>query len=935
MNRNSLYLIDAYAMIFRAFYAMIRRPHSTTTGIDTSATFGFVNFLQELLRGRRPTHIAVCFDPGGPTFRHEAFPEYKANRDKTPEGILVAVPYIKRILEAYRIPVFAVDGFEADDVIGTLAGMAERHGMDAYMVTGDKDFDQLVTEHIKVFNPKTDEELGVEQVKQKHGISHPAQVIDLLGLMGDHADNIPGCPGVGPKNAQALIAQFGSVEALLEHTDQLKGALKRNVEQNAELIRQSKWLATIRTDVPVEWNEPLMRRRHADLDALRKVFAELEFRSMTRTLIDGGAANVGLEDNHQQDSGHDGNTTETPTHENPQQLSHYVRNEHPDPVKTFEQGPWRTEADTDAAARLAEKWLTKKEVAVCPDIDGDQAMTATLRGIAVAAAGEKTVYLPLDPKGRMLQAIKPLFTSDIRIVAADVKQLIVALSVAGIDFDAPYYDTGVAHYLLQPERTHTIRDIARELLHLDFADTNKYDAQRKMPVPGGLFSEEALEALAGDGRQPEKTCADAELTLALPEPLDKALAKEKLTHLLTDIELPLVRVLARMELAGARIDVNALNAYAVDLSGQVDTLEQECWRLAGQQFNTASPMQVGEILFGKLALDPKAKKTKTGQYKTTEEILVKLRGRHPIVDKILELRGVKKLLTTYVTALPKLINPRTGRLHTTFKQTVTATGRLSSVNPNLQNIPVRTDMGKEIRRAFIPAPGNVFFSADYSQIELRLVADISGDKTMLEAFAEGNDIHAITAAKIYHLDLDQVTPDQRRRAKTANFGILYGITAFGLAERLNIPRGEAKELIDGYFQTFPGVREYIDRAIEQARCKGYVTTLDGRRRKLPDINSQNPVVRSFNERNAVNAPIQGSAADIIKRAMIAIDRRFEQEHLNSKMILQVHDELNFDVVPDELPRVEEIVVAEMEAAYKGRVRMIASHAAAANWLDAH
>ena len=947
MEQKKLMLLDAYALIFRAFYAMIRSPRITSTGIDTSAVFGFVNTLHALLKNERPSHIAVCFDPSGKTFRHETFPEYKANRSATPEGILVAVPYIKRILEAYRIPIFQVDGYEADDVIGTLAHQAEQQGFTTYMVTGDKDFGQLVTDNIKIFNPGKDELLGVKEVTEKYGLQRPLQVIDLLALMGDSADNIPGCPGVGPKTAEKLIGQYESVENLLNHTSELKGALKTKVEGHVEQIRLSKYLATIITDVPIALDAEALVRQTADLDALRRVFAELEFSTLTSRLIDHGEANVGLDG-----SPAAAEQTQPVTQPAAQPMAQPVSGaqlslfggEPEIPARQASLGkpavpdPERHNIDNvdhhyelvndfDQAAQLVADLTRQPAVAVHAIIDGEEAMRATIVGFALCATAGQAWFLPCDGMGWMMNAVAPLFAGSARIVAADVKRIMVALADKQIPFTAPYYDTSVAHYLLQPERGHSTREMAAELLHYDVIAPDTYlGAKGRKHVTWQQIRPEMLTRVA---------CELADITCQLPPALNNRLEQEGIVHLLNDLELPLVEVLASMELAGARIDVKALQAYSVTLTDQMNRLEQECWQLAGKQFNTASPAQVGEVLFDHLRLDDKAKKTKSGQYSTTEEVLLKLKDRHPLVGKILELRGIRKLLTTYVNALPQLINPRTGRIHTTYNQTVTATGRLSSTNPNLQNIPVRSDDGREIRRAFIPAEGNVFFSADYSQIELRLVADLSQDKTMLEAFDQGHDIHAITAAKIYHEPLEKVTPDQRRKAKTANFGILYGISAFGLSQRLDIPRNEAKMLIDGYFQTFPGVRAYIDRSIEQARQQGYVTTLYGRRRMLPDINSRNVVVRQFSERNAINAPIQGTAADIIKRAMIAIYRRFKQEGIQSQMILQVHDELNFDVLPAELDRVQRIVVEEMEQAYQGRVKLTASHAAASNWLDAH
>ena len=946
---KKLLLLDAYALIFRAFYAMIRSPRITSTGIDTSAVFGFVNTLQDLLKREQPSHIAVCFDPpGGKTFRHENYEPYKANREKTPEGILQAVPYIKRILQAYRIPIYEVEGYEADDVIGTLSHQAEKQGFFTYMVTGDKDFGQLVTPNIKVLDPLKKEILGVEEVNAKYGIQSPEQLIDILGLMGDTADNIPGCPGVGPKNAEKLIQQFGSIENLLEHTDQLKGAQQKKVVENAEQIRMSKWLATIITDVPITLDAEALKREPADLEALRAIFNELEFRTLTQRLIDGGEANVGFGDTAAPaPSAQTVPTAPAPAPAAPQPAAHKAapgqqlslfdlenpsQDEASSPTVSYQSidsigHNYRLITSPLEAATLVSELQDKPRVAVSLLGSGENAMQFKIMGMALCATAHEAEYVKCDDRQEMIRALAPLFSGTTCIVGSDIKRLIVVLDRHGVKFTAPYYDTAVAHYLLQPERGHSTAEMAYELLH--------YTAI----TPESLLGPKGRNQLKPSQLAPEAitrwACEAADLTLQLPDVLDKALREQGLESLLTDIELPLVQVLASMELAGARIDVKALNDYSVTLTEQMNRLEAECHQLAGMSFNTASPAQVGEVLFDHLKIDPKAKKTKTGQYSTTEDILLKLRDRHPLVDKILELRGIRKLLSTYVNALPALINPSTGRIHTTYNQTVTATGRLSSTNPNLQNIPVRSDDGKEIRRAFIPAEGNVFFSADYSQIELRLVADLSHDKTMLDAFAHDHDIHAITAARIYHKPLDQVTGDERRKAKTANFGILYGISAFGLAQRLNIARDEAKMLIDGYYTTFPQVREYIDRSIAQAREKGYVTTLYGRRRMLPDINSRNAVVRGFSERNAINAPIQGTAADVIKLAMVRIYRRFADEGIRSKMILQVHDELNFDVLPDELDAVQRIVIEEMEGVYKGDVRLTASHGVASNWLDAH
>lgn len=948
MEEKKLVLLDAYALIFRAYYALIRNPRYTSQGLNTSAIFGFVNTLQDLLKRENPSHIAICFDPKGGTFRHEMYAEYKAGREETPEDIRKAVPYIKRIAQAYNIAVLEVPGYEADDVIGTLSLLAEKKGFTTYMVTGDKDFGQLVSQSVKIYRPNSGggyEIMGEKEVCDKFGIERADQVIDMLALMGDKVDNIPGCPGVGEVTAAKLIRQFGSVENLINNTSELKGALKKKVEENIEKIKFSKFLATICREVPIELNEQELKRQPINAEALRQLFKELEFRNFATRIIDQNEGNIGLDgapapevnasatsaaasaptaaktaqakkkqsaqmslfgDDDEEEENTENIPTETPVIEQPVEI-----------VYTH-----ITDAD-ELKRRVAD--AMKLDAVGCELVaDGDDAMTASLVGIAVAVKRGSAFYADAS----LVELLKPLLESaSVTLVSGDVKRAMVVLRRRGINLAAPYFDTAVAHYLLQPERPHATARLAEEILGVacttDEALLGAKGRNRKRFVE---VSGDAITAYA---------CQLADMALALRKPLIASIDADSLTSLLTDIELPLIEVLADMEHTGARVDVRALTDYSVVLTERMNSLEQECFELAGEQFNTASPMKVGEILFDKLKIDDKAKKTKSGQYSTTEEVLMHLRDRHPLVDKILELRGIRKLLSTYVNALPELINPETGRIHTTYNQTVTATGRLSSTNPNLQNIPVRTDDGREIRRAFIPADGNLFFSADYSQIELRLVADLSGDPTMVDAFRNNLDIHAITAAKIYHEPLEKVTPDQRRKAKTANFGILYGISAFGLSERLQIPRAESKMLIDGYFATFPGVRDYIERSVTQAKEKGYVTTLFGRRRMLPDINSRNAVVRSFSERNAVNAPIQGTAADIIKIAMVSIFNKMKQEGLRSKMILQVHDELNFDVVPAEAERVQQIAVECMQNAYHGNVPLTASHAIATNWLDAH
>lgn len=936
-EQKKLVLLDAYALIFRAYYALIRSPRYTSQGLNTSAMFGFVNTLQDIFKRESPSHIAICFDPKGGTFRHEMYAEYKAGRQETPEDIRKAVPYVKQIAEAYNIAVLEVPGFEADDVIGTLSHKAADKGFLTYMVTADKDFGQLVNENVKIYRPHSGggyDIMGEREVCEKFGIECTAQVIDMLALMGDKVDNIPGCPGVGEVTAGKLIRQFGNVESLLNSTDQLKGAIKKKVEENADKIRFSKTLATICLDVPIDFDENLLQRKAINSTALREVFTELEFRNFITRIIDQNEGNVGIAGQEVAPAAPAPTTVSTPPKPKSAQMSLFGdddddNNAGGETVTTATFAiPTTTKYDciTDATvlkARISEI-PAGSTVGIEMLADGEDAMTASLAGVAISLKPGDGFFV----RASQIDGLRSLLEDDsTTLICGDVKRLMVVLRRYGIVVATPYYDVAVAHYLLQPERHHSLEVLAEEFLELHCPSEDSLLGAKGRSRKH--FADMANEQLT------EYACRRADVAALLRQPLDAKIQEEGISKLLTDIELPLVEVLADMEYTGVRVDVKALNDYSVVLTERMDALEQECYNLAGEHFNTASPMQVGEILFDKLKIDDKAKKTKTGQYSTTEEVLMHLRDRHPVVDKILELRGIRKLLSTYVNALPELINPATGRIHTTYNQTVTATGRLSSTNPNMQNIPVRNDEGREIRKAFIPADGNLFFSADYSQIELRLVADMSGDPTMVDAFKHDLDIHAITASKIYHEPLESVTPDQRRKAKTANFGILYGISAFGLSERLQIPRHESKELIDGYFATFPGVRDYIDKSVDEARKKSYVTTIFGRRRMLPDINSRNAVVRSFSERNAVNAPIQGSAADIIKIAMVNIYREFKAAGLKTKMILQVHDELNFDMLPAESHQVQEIVLRCMQNAYHGNVPLTASHAVAANWLDAH
>lgn len=919
MEDKKLFLLDAYALIYRAYYALIRAPRVTSKGFNTSAIFGFCNTLDEILKKENPTHIAVCFDPkGGHTFRHEQYPEYKAGRDAQPEDITLSIPYIKQIIKAYNIPIVEMERYEADDIIGTLARRAEAEGYTTYMMTPDKDYGQLVSDHIFMYRPslggKGFEIRGIKEVCKKYGIDSTSQVIDLLALEGDASDNIPGCPGVGEKTAVKLINEFGSVENMLQNAESIKGALGKKIIENAEQIKFSKFLATIKTDVPVEVEIDDLIRKPEDINELRKIFTELEFKTFLSRL--GGNNEPAKETNSQPltvslfdfDGGFDNISTEKAD----------------DPLEKL---TVTTVSTPDEVGNLVSEALKHENIAIEIYSVGEQAMTAKFIGMAICYDKTSSAYLQLpeetEKREEICAILQPLFSSDkTTIVGNDIKRDMILLRRENIKFDSPYFDTSVAHYLIQPEMRHSLRQIAQTVLpgfnDIEWVSAKPYTLIDALP-----------EAIALEfGRR-------AATILLIKPILESKIDEQKLSTLLTDIELPFVKVLASMEWEGARIDVNELHKLSEQLTTRLNTLEEEAYNLAGQRFNISSPAQVGTILFDVLKIDEKAKKTKSGTYSTSEEILEKLRNNHPIVDIILKTRALKKLLATYINALPEIVNKTTGKIHTTFNQTVTATGRISSTNPNLQNIPIRTDDGREIRRAFIADPGNIILSADYSQIELRLLADLSNDPDMISAFLSGRDFHATTAAKIYGIPVDEVTDDQRRKAKTANFGIVYGISAFGLSERLNIPRAEAKQLIDGYYASFPGIREYINNAIENAREKGYVETVMGRRRYLPDINSRNSVVRGYAERNAVNAPLQGSAADIIKRAMINIYNAMNDRGFKSKMIIQVHDELIFNVEPDELADLQQLVVKLMSEAFTGAVPLEVSAGVGQNWLEAH
>ena len=933
MNRNRLFLLDAYALIYRAYYALINAPRMSSKGFNTSAIYGFVNTLQDVLKRENPTHMAVCFDPPGPTFRHEAFEGYKAERPPTPEDIRLAIPYIKRILEAYRIPVIEKMGYEADDVIGTLAKQAQSKGFDAYMMTPDKDFGQVVDEHIFQYKPGKQggdfEVLGVKEICDSYEFETPLQVIDYLALMGDKVDNIPGCPGVGKVTAIKLIKQFGSIESMLERTDELKGAMRIKVEENAEQIRFSKFLATIKIDVPIDLDEEALKVETPDYAALYEVFNELEFRTLITRIIGDKVKAAAT-------------PTPAPKVESMQcSLFDAEEENSEEEVVEVKIANIATEAhrydiiDNPATvSKLAEKLSSVKEYGVHIVTSGESSIERRIVGVAISAMKSVAAYIPMpsDEEARraLISSMKPMFVNNLStLVSADVKADILALANEGVQLSVEYFDVAVAHYLVQPEMSHDVARLASTMLGYDTIAWESLIKSEGTSRTKRTINEIPVEQLC------DYACEQADMALRLKPLLLERIQELGMSELLRDVEFPLIEVLADMEMTGVRLNEAVLNDYKSVLEARVQALEKEIYEIAGTQFNISSPAQVGEILFDRLKIDDKVKKTKSGKYSTSEDVLQSLKAKNPIVNKILDVRGLRKLLSTYVETLPQLVNPRTGRIHTTYNQTVTATGRLSSTNPNMQNIPVRSDEGREIRRAFIPAEGNVFFSADYSQIELRLVADLSGDETMVNAFNEGADIHTLTAARIYHKQLDEVLPIERSKAKTANFGILYGISAFGLSQRLEITRAEAKMLIDGYFEMFPKVREYMDLAIAKGKEQEYVTTQFGRRRMLPDINSRNAIVRGFSERNAINAPIQGTAADIIKIAMVHIFRRFKEENLRSKMIMQVHDELNFDVLPEELDRVSGIVLTEMRRAYSGRVEMIPSSGVAQNWLEAH
>ena len=917
-----LFLIDAYALIYRSYYAFIKSPRINSKGLNTSAVMGFCNTLNEVLTKEKPTHIGVAFDHGK-TFRHDAFPEYKAQREETPEDIKLSVPLIKQVLEAMHIPILQVDGFEADDIIGTIATRFGADGIDTFMLTPDKDYGQLIGPNVFMYRPRHGggyEILGEKEVGEKYGIPTPAQVIDLLALMGDSADNFPGCPGVGEKTAAKLINQFGSIDNMLQHTDEIKGKLREKVENAVEDIKMSKFLATIRTDVPMQLDLDELKVEQPDETKLRAIFEELEFKTLINKFLNKGESKPKT-DNNQLDLFAENTTNESDEPKNAKFES----------IKTT-QHEYKLVENEEELRQLCDFFITKESVSIDTETTSTDAISAELVGLSFSVEEKKAFYVAVpanyEEALKIVQIFKPLYESDkIMKIGQNIKYDYEVLTRYGVTLQGKMFDTMIAHYLIQPELHHNMDYMAETLLgyqtiHIEELLGPKGKKQKNMRdlSPTDIY---------------EYAAEDADITLRLKNVLEPRLKELGVEELFWNIEMPLVRVLADMELNGVCLDTEALQDTSKIFTERMKQYEQEIYKEAGEEFNISSPKQVGDILFGKLQIMDKPKKTKTGQYVTSEEVLQSLESKSPIVRNILNYRGMKKLLSTYIDALPKLINPRTGHIHTSFNQALTATGRLSSSDPNLQNIPVRTDDGKEIRKCFIPEDGCLFFSADYSQIELRIMAHLSEDENMMEAFREGHDIHRATAAKIWHVDIDKVTDAQRKKAKQANFGIIYGITTYGLAQRMDIPNGEAKELIEGYFRTFPKVQAYMEHAKEEARAKGYAETLFHRRRYLADINSRNATVRGFAERNAINAPIQGTEADIIKVAMVRIWERFKKEGIRSKMILQVHDELNFSVFPEEREQVEHIVIEEMQNAYPLNVPLIADAGWGKNWLEAH
>ncbi len=949
---KKLFLLDAYALIYRAYYGFIKNQRINSKGQNTSAVLGFVNTLEEVLTKENPDYIGVAFDPSGPTFRHEFYPPYKAQREETPEAIRFSVPYIKKILEAYRIPILEVPGYEADDVIGTLATQAGKlDEIDTYMMTPDKDYGQLVQDNVRMYKPRHDggfDILGVQEINEKYGIDSPTKVIELLALMGDSADNFPGCPGVGEKTAVKLINEFGTTEELIARSGELKGALKKKVEEHVEDINISKFLAEIKKDVPITLDLDALKREPVNEDELKTIYEELEFRALlnkrlgiTPTKQTPKSATTKKQVQQSLFSGdlfaptpsapkNDENSTNL-VQENQGEDSETNNLASLDDINSVEHKYYLIDTEKEIEELVA-RLLTFDSISLDTETTSIDPMTAELVGLSFSVIENEAYYVPIPSKRdealKIVNKFKRIYQDDkILKIGQNIKYDMTVLANYGVELSGEMFDTMIAHYVLSPELRHNMDYLAEiylgyRTIHIDqLIGSGKKQKSMRDLNPKDVY---------------EYACEDADVTLKLRNKLAVELAKEPtLLRLFNEVEMPLIPVLVHMEMNGARIDTESLAETSRLFTEKMNAIELEIREVAGQQINISSPKQIGELLFDNLKIMDKPKKTKTGQYVTSEEVLQALKSKHPVVEKILDYRGYKKLLSTYIDSLPTLVNPRTGHIHTSYNQAVTTTGRLSSSNPNLQNIPIRDENGKEVRKAFIPDDGEEFFSADYSQIELRLMAHLSQDKNMVEDFNSGHDIHQATAAKIFKVDISEVTSDMRRKAKTANFGIIYGISAFGLAERMDVSRSEAKKLIDDYFLTYPGVKEYMDRSIEKAREMGYTETLFGRRCQLPDINSRNAVVRGYAERNAINSPIQGTAADIIKVAMIHIDRRMRAENLRSKMILQVHDELNFSVHPEEKAHLQQLVTEEMQNAIKLSVPLLADSGWGKNWLEAH
>jgi DNA polymerase-1 len=936
---KKLFLLDAFALVYRAYYAFLKKPMSNAQGLNTSAIFGFTKTILDLKKRENPTHIAVCFDPGGETFRHMMYPEYKANRHETPEVIMQSVPIIKEVIQAFNIPIITLKGFEADDVIGTLAKKAEKQGFTTYMMTPDKDYGQLVSDNIFMFRPARweipDEKLGPREICEHYGIQSPTQVIDVLALWGDSSDNVPGAPGIGEKIASKLVAQYGSLEGVIEHVSELTGKVRESIEQNIPQLLRAKKLVTIDLQVPVELDEEAFKVKAPNKEALLELFTELEFHAFAREMFGATASSqpapakaAAATAPAQGDLFSGMFTAEAPAKVEVETKSH---------LKTINDIPHTYHAvqSIDELKKLCKMLSKQKLFCFDSETDGVDPVSADMVGLSFAVKPHEAWFVPLSPhekdfaeKVKLLRA--PLENTAISKVGQNIKFDYLTLKRVGIDLQGELLDTMLIHYLLEPDLRHNMNYLAE--IYLSYAPIPIERLIGEKKEGQGKMSSVPIEKLM------EYAAEDADVTFQLYEILHEKLKKEGFEKLYNEVEAPLVYVLGDMEWAGVRIDAEGLSEYGKELAAELQKLDSEIRDMAGEpQLNVLSPKQLGEVLFDKLKISDNARTTsKTRQYSTSEDTLTALRDKHPIVGKILELRGLKKLLSSYVETLPTLVNAQTGHIHTSFNQAVTSTGRLSSNNPNLQNIPIRDERGREIRKAFIPSDEqHTLLSADYSQVELRLMAHLSQDPDLVEAFIKNEDIHASTAAKIFHIPIDEVSKEQRRHAKTANFGIIYGISAFGLAQRLSIPRGEAKILIDGYFATYSKVREYMDKAIEAARENGFTQTICGRRRMLPDIKSHNAVVRGLAERFAINAPIQGSAADIIKLAMIKIHARMKKEQLKSRMILQVHDELVFDVYKPELKQVQQLVIHEMETAYKLIVPLIAEAGVGKNWLEAH